>query len=77
MTTALLALALLLPLAEPPKKCTGRTPYPACTTRSRCRHHKAHIALAKQDNHNERTEPWHEGHVPVLPPIRHRQTHYS
>ena len=41
MTTALLALALLLPLAEPPKKCTGRTSYPACTTCSRCRHRKA------------------------------------
>lgn len=40
MTTILLALALLLPLAEPPKKCTGQTPCPACSTCSRCRHCK-------------------------------------
>jgi endonuclease YncB( thermonuclease family) len=40
MTTILIAVALLLPLAEPPKKCTGQTPCPACSTCSRCRHCK-------------------------------------
>jgi hypothetical protein len=47
MTTALLALALLLPLAEFLKKCTGQSPCPACTICSRCRHCKAHIALTR------------------------------
>ncbi len=40
MNTILLVLALLLPLAESPKKCTGQTPCPACTSCSRCRHCK-------------------------------------
>ena len=40
MNWFLLALAFLLPAAEPPKKCTGLTPCPACTTCSRCRHCK-------------------------------------
>ena len=40
MTTHLLLLTLLLPLADPPKKCTGQVPCPACTTCSRCKHCK-------------------------------------
>lgn len=40
MTTLLLTLALLLPLVEPPMKCTGQTPCPACTTCSQCKHCK-------------------------------------
>ncbi len=40
MTALTLALALLLHLAEPPKKCCRETPWLACTTCSRCRHCK-------------------------------------
>ncbi len=40
MSSLVLALALLVASSEPPKKCTGQSPCPACTSCSRCRHCK-------------------------------------
>jgi len=55
MTALTLALALLLPLAEPPKKCCGEKPCLACTTCSRCRHCKVEGGTCGACQHPDNT----------------------
>ena len=54
-TQVLLALALLLSPAEPPKKCIGQTPCPACTSCSRCRHCKVEGGTCGACQHPDNT----------------------
>jgi len=50
-----LAFASLLCLHEPPKKCDGQTPCPACTTCSRCRHCKVVGGTCGACQHSDNT----------------------